>query len=129
MYKTILCVASVYGVMAVMFGAFGAHALKARLDADALSAWHTAVQYQFYHALALLAVGILMHNVPSRALSAAGIAMIVGTALFSGSLYLLATRSLLPFGSMRLLGPITPLGGLTLIIGWICLACAAFRLK
>lgn len=129
MYKIFLCFASVYGALAVILGAFGAHALKVRLEPDALSAWHTAVQYHFYHALALFAVGLLANTVASRALTISGIAMIMGTALFSGSLYLLATRSLLPFGSMRFLGPVTPLGGLTLIIGWVSLACAVFRLK
>jgi uncharacterized membrane protein YgdD (TMEM256/DUF423 family) len=127
MHKTILCIAAFYGGLAVVLGAFGAHALKARLDADALAAWHTAVQYQFTHALAMLLLGLLMFHIPSRALNVSGVTMAVGTALFSGSIYLLASRSLLPFGPMRFLGPVTPLGGLTLIVGWAALLTALLR--
>ena len=129
MHKTILCIAAFYGGLAVVLWAFGAHALKARLDADALAAWHTAVQYQFTHALVMLLIGLFMFHIPSRALNVSGVTMAVGTALFSGSIYLLASRSLLPFGQMRFLGPITPLGGLTLIVGWGALLTALLRAR
>ena len=129
MQKGVLIIAAFYGATAVIFGAFGAHALKERLESASLAAWQTAVQYQFYHALALLLVGLLMFHMPSRSLSVASIAMALGSALFSGSLYLLATRNLLPFGELRFLGPVTPLGGLTLIIGWIALLVAVLKLR
>ena len=129
MQKGVLIVAAAYGASAVILGAFGAHALKARIDAGALAAWQTAVQYQFYHALALLLVGLLMFHMPSRALSVSAVTMSVGTLLFSGSIYLLASRSLLPFGDLRFLGPITPLGGLTLIVAWTSLLVAAIKIR
>ncbi|MDA0990027.1 MAG: DUF423 domain-containing protein [Verrucomicrobia bacterium] len=126
--RFILAAASLMGGLAVVLGAFGAHALKERLDAAALAAFETAVRYQFYHALALLAVGLLMSQSMGGALRASAACFLLGTLLFSGSIYLLATRSLLPFGDCRWLGPVTPLGGLLLIAGWICLAVAAVRL-
>jgi uncharacterized membrane protein YgdD (TMEM256/DUF423 family) len=116
-----------FGGSAVVLGAFGAHALRSRLAETALQAWETAVTYQFNHALALLAVGLwLRFIVPGgigagRTLDFAGAAFAVGIFLFSGSLYLLA------LGGPRWLGPVTPLGGIAFIAGWVALAMAAFR--
>jgi uncharacterized membrane protein YgdD (TMEM256/DUF423 family) len=102
----------------VVLGAFGAHALKAQLSAEALSIWQTAVQYHFWHALALLAVA-LAGSGPWFKVSAW--LLIAGLFLFSGSLYALA------LGAPRGLGMVTPLGGLALILGWLAFAVAAIR--
>jgi uncharacterized membrane protein YgdD (TMEM256/DUF423 family) len=108
------------GGLAVALGAFGAHALKARLTLDQLATFETGVRYQMYHALALLAVALAMTRVPIFSLlNGAGWLFVAGTLLFSGSLYLLClTRK-------RWLGAVTPFGGLAFIAGWVCLAVAA----
>jgi uncharacterized membrane protein YgdD (TMEM256/DUF423 family) len=100
----------------VVLGAFGAHALRARLGAEALSVWQTAVQYHFWHALALLAVALAGSGPWFKT---AAWLLIAGVLLFSGSLYALA------FGLP--LGMVTPLGGLALILGWLAFAVAALR--
>lgn len=107
--------------IAVALGAFGAHALKARLDAPLLAAFETGVRYQMSHALALLAVGWACTRWPGRVLTASGWLFVAGTLLFSGSLYALSLTGL------RGLGAITPLGGLAWLAGWACLAWAAGR--
>jgi len=105
-----------------MFGALGAHALEERLTPKLLQAWETGVRYQMYHALVLLAVALLQAK--GMALKPSLILFAVGTLLFSGSIYLLA----LGIGPGRVLGPITPIGGVTLIAGWISLLVAAVRI-
>ena len=103
------------GLLGVVFGAFGAHALKERLTAAALSSWETAVSYQMYHALALLFVGLwLLHDGPP-ALRYVGMLFAAGVVLFSGSIYALV------LGAGSWFGPITPLGGVTLIAAWATL--------
>lgn len=109
------------GAVAVMLGAFGAHALQKRLSPQKQSTFETGVRYHFYHALALLAVGILAELRPAAGLiSVAGWLLVVGMLCFSGSLYWLA------LGGPRWLGPVTPLGGLALIAGWVLLAVGLF---
>lgn len=110
--KLWLPLGAIYGLLGVALGAFGAHALKARLAGDALAVWHTAVQYHFWHALALLAVGLLALQRPSTALNVAGAAFALGVLLFSGSLYALALTG------VRGLGAVTPIGGVLLLVGW-----------
>jgi len=109
----------------VLLGAFGAHALRTRLAESALSTWETAVQYQLIHALALIAIGLFLRLNPPTVtpvpLTVAGWSFLVGILLFSGSLYVLA------LGGPRLLGPITPIGGVAFVTGWIALVVAAFR--
>lgn len=123
MAKLFITLASISGLLAVVFGAFGAHALKSRLDDYGLGIWETAVQYHFYHALALLAVGIVALGQPhSTLLRSSGWLFLVGTLIFSGSLYLLAVSG------TRWLGAVTPLGGLAFIGGWACLAVASWKL-
>lgn len=107
--------------LAVAAGAFGAHALKARIGVDALAVWETAARYQMYHALALLAVAAAAPVWRGRAVHAAGGLFVLGTLLFCGSLYVLALSGL------RALGAVAPLGGAALIAGWVCLAWAAAR--
>ncbi|MFU8763615.1 MAG: DUF423 domain-containing protein [Haliea sp.] len=123
MAQFLIASAAISGAIAVAFGAFGAHALKGRLDAYALGVYETAVQYHFYHSLALLAVGILALNYPHvNLLRSSGWLFLLGLVVFSGSLYLLS------FTGLRWLGAITPLGGLAFIAGWACLAAASWKL-
>jgi uncharacterized membrane protein YgdD (TMEM256/DUF423 family) len=106
----------------VALGAFGAHALKARLAPELLAVYHTAVQYHFWHALALVGVALAWPHAGQAWLRAAGWLFIAGLVLFCGSLYALA------FGAPRQTGFATPLGGLAFILGWLAFAAAAARL-
>jgi uncharacterized membrane protein YgdD (TMEM256/DUF423 family) len=106
--------------LAVAAGAFGAHALRARLDARALELWGTAAQYLMYGSLALLAVGLAARGGLAGA-SRAGWALLAGTLLFSGTVGALA------FGGPRWLGAVTPVGGILMILGFLLLAWAALR--
>lgn len=124
--RTLLVAACVAGGLAVILGAFGAHALKARLTADQLQSFETGVRYQMYHAFALFACAWLLDRGAPGA-GRAGSLMLAGMLLFSGSIYLLATRELTGLTTYRWLGPVTPLGGLCFIVGWITLAAAALR--
>lgn len=120
--RVFLAAGAIAALLAVLLGAFGAHALKERIAADLLPVWRTGVEYHFYHALGLLAVGTLMLHLPRAALLRwAGWAMLAGIVLFSGSLYLLA------LSGVRWLGAITPLGGTAFIAGWLLLAGAVLR--
>jgi uncharacterized membrane protein YgdD (TMEM256/DUF423 family) len=105
----------------VALGAFGAHALKARLGADALALWQTAAQYHFWHALALLAVGLAAPHIDGGWLKAAGWLFVAGVLLFSGSLYALA------LGAPRTFGMVTPFGGGALILGWLAFGLACLK--
>lgn len=128
MAKLFIQLAAINGALAVMIGAFGAHALKARLTPELLSVYETGVQYHFWHTLALLAVGLLAFQLPdSRALMASGIAFIIGIILFSGSLYLLASTDIRQLGFMPV-GLITPFGGMSFIIGWLLLLISSFKI-
>jgi len=109
--------------VAVAAGAFGAHALKARLGVDALAVWETAARYQMVHALALFAVAQAAVAWRAPAVQAAGWLFVAGTVLFSGSLYALALTG------VRGLGAVTPLGGVAFLAGWACLAWAAIRAR
>ncbi len=122
-YVFLLC-AALSGFFAVGLGAFAAHGLKARLAPEMLAVFQTGVQYQMYHALALLGLAALLRMVGHNIwLQTGGILFIIGTLLFSGSLYGLA------LGGPRLLGPITPLGGVCFLLGWLSLLVAAIKLK
>lgn len=121
MAKLWLVLGAGYGLLGVLLGAFGAHALRARLSADMLRVWETAVQYQFWHAFALLTVGLLALRGDDAWLPAAGGAFALGVLVFSGSLYLLALTG------VRGLGAVTPGGGLLLMAGWLCLLVACWR--
>jgi len=122
MEKIFGIIASFYGLLAVVLGAFGAHALKNKLDIYQHSIFEKAVSYQFYHVAALIAVICFSAKYPSKYLAFAGWSFTAGILLFCGSLYLLATRHLTGLdGLTPVLGPITPLGGLAFIAGWIFL--------
>ncbi|CAA6803413.1 MAG: COG2363 [uncultured Thiotrichaceae bacterium] len=110
-----------FAMLAVIFGAFGAHALEKMVPEQMLQRYHTGVDYQFYHAFALLVTGLLQQHLPHRALKWAGTAFILGIFLFSGSLYTYALTGIKTFGM------ITPLGGLAFIVGWISLITAIWQ--
>ncbi len=116
---------ALFAALAVAAGAFGAHALRARLAPDMLAVFETAARYQMYHALALLAVALFLGRtaaaIPDLWASWAGWLFAAGIVLFSGSLYALALTG------VRILGAITPLGGVAFIAGWACLLVAAWR--
>ena len=113
---------SILALSAVLFGAFGAHALRETLSAnDSIQTWETAVRYQMWHALALILLSMisLRHPIPKMT----GFCFVVGTILFSGSLYGLA------LDGPKWLGPVTPLGGLCLMIGWWLLVYSSYKNK
>jgi len=117
-----LVLAAAFLFAAVGLGAFGAHALRARLMPDLMAVYQTAVQYHFWHALGLLAVGILLTQKPeSAALAAAAWLLVAGLVLFCGSLYALALTG------VRGLGAVTPVGGAAFLMAWAALAWAAWR--
>ncbi len=122
MARRFLILAAISGMLLVILGAFGAHALEARLPAGHLVWWQKAVNYQGLHTLALFGTGLLALHHPDRALNLAGWLFLAGILLFSGSLYLLTLTGL------RTLGMVTPLGGTAFIAGWLALALAAWRL-
>lgn len=115
-----LVLASVFGLLAVALGAFGAHSLEKILDPSLLKRYHTGVEYQFYHSLALLGVGLWFKIEPSKRIGYAGLMFTLGIILFSGSLYLYALSGIKTFGM------ITPVGGMAFIAGWILLLYTAW---
>ncbi len=119
--RGLIAVGALLAALAVVLGAFGAHGLEQRLSERALTTWHTAVQYHFIHALALLLLAALWSHLASAWALASAVALVVGVLLFSGSLYALA------LGAPRVLGAVAPLGGTAFILGWIGLAIAASR--
>lgn len=119
--KTWFPLGALMAALAVMAGAFGAHALKAQLTPDMLAVYETGARYHLAHALGLLVVGLTAERHPSPALDAVGWLFMTGITLFSGSLYALAITG------NKTLGMITPLGGVSWIIGWIVLGFAAQR--
>ena len=118
--RVVMTIAAVLGAAAVLLGAFGAHALRDTLDDRALAIWHTAVEYQFWHVLAAVAVALLARDGASTCLRIAAAAFVAGIVLFCGSLYALA------LGAPRLVGVITPFGGIAFVAGWIALAVHAW---
>lgn len=125
--KKILFVASLLGAITIALGAFGAHGLKSIVSEEAVRTFETGVRYQMFHALALLALSFA-HQLPPIILLRVFRFFVGGILFFSGSIYLLSLKEILPF-SVGFLGPITPLGGLLFIGGWVYLAYAASRLK
>lgn len=117
--KTFVLIGALAGVVGVALGAFGAHGLRSRLTPEMLAVFETGVRYQMYHALALVALGAISPVLGGRLPAVAGWAFTAGILLFSGSLYVLALTDI------RILGAITPLGGVAFLIGWACVAIAA----
>lgn len=122
MSKLWLSLSALFGLSGVVLGAFGAHALKARLSLESLAIWKTGVEYQFYHAFALALVGLLIRQLGAgRLLDVAGACFATGVLVFSGSLYALV------LSDVRVLRAITPIGGLLFIVGWALLLIAVLR--
>jgi uncharacterized membrane protein YgdD (TMEM256/DUF423 family) len=117
--KIILITASLLGAITVIIGAFGAHGLKQLVDAEALNTFKTGVQYQMYHSLALF-IPVLCGFLSKKIKKIVFASFVIGILLFSGSIYLLALKSVLPV-SVSSIGFVTPLGGLSFIIGWFSL--------
>ncbi|MEQ7800591.1 DUF423 domain-containing protein [Pedobacter sp. ASV1-7] len=128
MSRRIILTASLCGAIAVIFGAFGAHSLKNVLSAGAVEIWAKGVEYQFYHTFALLFLSQFA-MVNDKLVKWSYIFFTMGIVLFSGSLYLLATREILNIGFLNYIGPITPIGGLCFILGWALLFIAASKRK
>lgn len=123
MSRLFLALGSGSALLAVILGAFGAHGLRERISPAMLAVWHTANQYHFYHALGLLAVGLLAQHLPhSACLRWAGWLLCAGLVLFSGSLYVLSISGL------RWLGVVTPFGGIAFIVAWALVLLAVLRL-
>lgn len=107
--------------LAVALGAFGAHGLKKVVSAENVAVYQTGVQYQMYHALALIAVGLLSEKFASGLVGYAGGAFLAGVLLFSGSLYLIVSLYAMNKPVPAAVGVLTPIGGLLFIAGWVCL--------
>lgn len=121
MERLFVIIGALSAAMGVGAGAFGAHALRAKLEPRMLEVFETGARYQMYHAIALLALAWAVSRWPSSLTTAAGWLFVAGTVFFSGSLYLMALTG------VTKLGAITPIGGVCFIAGWICLAGAAFK--
>jgi uncharacterized membrane protein YgdD (TMEM256/DUF423 family) len=127
MNKSYFITAAMFGAVSVILGAFGAHGLKSRMNADAFDVFETAVKYQFYHVFALLAVAIAYQYLPGSLLNWSGRCFVAGIILFSGSLYLLSYFKMMGNQQMNWLGAITPFGGLCFIAGWLLMGFAAIK--
>ncbi|HZL09556.1 MAG TPA: DUF423 domain-containing protein [Prolixibacteraceae bacterium] len=119
--QKILLSGAILMALGVLLGAFGAHALKTRLSPEMLLVYKTAVEYQFYHALGLLLIGLIGFHIDSKWISRAGVFIGIGILLFSGSLYILSLTGI------KAIGVITPFGGLSFVAGWICLAIGIWK--
>ena len=119
--KGYIIIASLFAALAILFGAFGSHALKERLSAQSLEVYDIATRYLMFHALGLFLIALLGFQLPKELLEAPVTIMIVGTSIFSGSLYLIA---MLDF---KKLGMVTPIGGLLLIVSWLLLAYNTYK--
>ena len=119
--KGYIIIASLFAALAILFGAFGSHALKERLSAQSLEVYDIATRYLMFHALGIFLIALLGFQLPKESLEIPVIMMIVGTSIFSGSLYLIA---MLDF---KKLGMVTPIGGLLLIVGWLLLAYNTYK--
>ena len=126
MKEKIMVTAAVFGALAVAAGAFGAHGLQQVLSAKNLEVWKTAVQYQFYHAFALLFLATIA-KYRTVLIKHTYWLFTTGTILFSGSLYLIACSDVLGWKAASVVGPVTPAGGLLLIAGWVTLGFAAYK--
>ena len=114
--KGYIIIASLFAALAILFGAFGSHALKERLSAQSLEVYDIATRYLMFHALGIFLIALLGFQLPKEYLEMPVTIMIVGTSIFSGSLYLIAMLN------FKKLGMVTPIGGLLLIVSWLLLA-------
>jgi len=122
MMKIFIIIGAINAFLAVALGAFGAHGLEGKLEPKYLEVWKTGVTYQMFHALGLIAIGIIGRNISvSSLLSWSGWTMLIGIILFSGSLYILSTSGI------KILGAITPFGGIAFLISWVLLIVFAVK--
>jgi uncharacterized membrane protein YgdD (TMEM256/DUF423 family) len=122
MDRTYLRIAFILGAITVALGAFGAHGLKGKVSNDAVEVFKTGVLYQFIHVFALAIAGILCKEFTNKWIRTSGIFFLLGILMFSGSLYVLTYATATVSPNFKWVGPITPIGGLMFIVGWICLA-------
>ncbi len=127
MNKRIIITAAVFGILAVIFGAFGAHILKKMITESQLETWHTAVQYHFYHTLGLLFLSTFA-RFKNNLINIAAYCFVFGMIFFCGSLYVIALKDVLEINT-KFIGPITPFGGLLFVFGWVGLLLAAIKDK
>lgn len=127
MHKVYLLIGTVLAGLSVVLGAFGAHGLKQIVPPDTVATYQTGVQYQMYHAFALIVVGMLYERFPNNFVSLAGMFFIAGIVLFSGSLYLLVSLKAMNRVGLAGVGIITPIGGVLFITGWVLLLIGILR--
>ena len=127
MHKRFLSVGAILGALAVILGAFGAHALKKIVPPDSVNTFQTGVQYQMYHSLALLLVAVIFERFPDKFTRLAGSFFITGIILFSGSLYILTLLKATETVGLNGVGIVTPVGGLFFIAGWLLLFAGVIR--
>ena len=121
MQKIYLIIGTLLAGLAVALGAFGAHGLKKIVSPENVATYQTGVQYQMYHALALILLGILSERIYNGFVSYAGVLFVAGVILFSGSLYLIVSMNAMNKTIPTAVGILTPVGGLFFILGWLCL--------
>lgn len=129
MNKSILIKAAILGVIAVIGGAFGAHALKAVLSPDHLASFNTGVRYQLIHAVVLLVLFLLKDRFDLKQFKIAATLIFWGVILFSGSIYLLTIKNIIGVEWLKFAGPITPIGGTLIIIGWVLIILGGLKIK
>ena len=132
MQRYLVIFAGVSGALAVALGALGAHYLKGKaaegiLTMDNLHAFHTAVEYHIYHTLAIFGIALFSGKLNHKFLEHAANFFMVGIGLFSGSIYILSTREIFGIEGLRWLGPVTPIGGMLFVTGWIMLFVAGLK--
>ena len=120
--KSYIAIGAILSAIGILFGAFGSHSLKSKLNAEQIVVFDIATKYLMYHALGIFSIGILAYNIPESAVKIPVIIMFVGILLFSGSLYLISLKG------FTKLGIITPIGGTAFIVSWVLLAFNIFKL-
>lgn len=129
MKKSMLIKGSILGGLAVILGAFGAHALKEVLTPEQLISFETGVRYQMYHGIVLLFIFLLYQKFQHNYFLVASKLMFIGTVVFSGSIYLLALKSWLGMEALKYVAPITPVGGVLIIVGWAFILLGGLKIK
>ncbi|CAH0127542.1 MULTISPECIES: DUF423 domain-containing protein [Bacillales] len=119
--KLFIILGALNGFIAVALGAFGAHGLEGKIPDKYLETWQTAVQYQMFHAVGLLVIGLLAGKISSPLINWSGWLMLIGIILFSGSLFVLSVTQI------KVLGAITPLGGVSFLVAWVLMIIAAYK--
>ena len=127
--KKLLIISSILGASGVILGAFGAHALKSTLSESQLLSYETGILYHLLHSIVILIIGILYHITKNKRFITAGYIMIAGVLLFSFSIYLLSLKDYFGIPELKVLGPVTPIGGTLIIISWILIFINALSIK